>query len=179
LGGCLHFHAATQQTQHDTGVEQTQEKTDEEQSHAQIGAQHIQQEAQYFRDAGAKRTKVVYESVTMQGRGQNDGMMKFIIADAEPPCTGCVITQMYADLEYPNGTSALADDGMWLHHALFKNEGKGSSTKAALSKRETLQTCNSTPFETFFASGNERSGVDLTLGGYVQLVQNVSFERNY
>jgi hypothetical protein len=160
------FLPATKPTQDKSDDEQS-DKSDDEQSQVPTGTQFIQQEAQFFRDAGAKRTKVIYKPVTIPGRGHNDGMMGYSLADAEPPCTGCVITQMYTDLEYVNGTTARADDGMWLHHALFRALDEKPNTKAALSKKETISQCNRSHLETFFASGNERTWVDLTLRGYV------------
>jgi hypothetical protein len=61
---------------------------------------------------------------------------------------------MRAGLAYPDGRYANADTGMWLHHVVMYN----------LNRTDT--TCPEGP-QRAFASGNERSDVDLTMGGYV------------
>jgi hypothetical protein len=37
------------------------------------------------------------------------------------PCEECVLFRLQAGLEYPNGTSANIDSGMWLHHVCCKH----------------------------------------------------------
>jgi hypothetical protein len=71
------------------------------------------------------------------------------------PCSDCGITHIRADLEYPNGSYANADTGMWLHHTVFYNMNR------------TDTTCSKWP-ERIFASGNERTPADLTLNEYVK-----------
>ena len=34
----------------------------------------------------------------------------------EKPCEECTIIGLTAGLEYPNGTNANVDTGMWMHH---------------------------------------------------------------
>jgi hypothetical protein len=74
------------------------------------------------------------------------------------PCSDCFVTYMHAGLEYPDGSYANADTGMWLHHLLVYN----------LNRTDT--TCPKAP-QRAFASGNERTVLDLTLGGYVAFVR--------
>ena len=39
-----------------------------------------------------------------------------IDVSVDKPCQDCMIIGMNAGLEYPNGTNANIDSGMWLHH---------------------------------------------------------------
>jgi len=66
------------------------------------------------------------------------------------PCSECLITSFEAALEYSNGTRADADTGMWLHHVVFINRARNDSV------------CSDGMPQRFFASGNERTKVDLT-----------------
>jgi hypothetical protein len=64
---------------------------------------------------------------------------------------------MQAGLEYLDGTDASVDKGMWLHHTVLHNEA-----------RTALHNCDkSNRRQRFFASGNERTAVDLSSNGYV------------
>lgn len=83
---------------------------------------------------------------------ENNGMKEFNELSAERPCVDCYITKLQAGLEYPNGTIANSDTGMWLHHAVLYDFG-----------RQDL-SCSNLPYR-FFASGNERTRLDLTLNG--------------
>jgi hypothetical protein len=38
----------------------------------------------------------------------------------DKPCEECAITRLEAGLEYPNGTNANIDTGMWLHHVCLE-----------------------------------------------------------
>jgi hypothetical protein len=72
------------------------------------------------------------------------------------PCTNCTIISMTPDLQYTNGTKATVDGGPMLHHAMFSAQGGG--------KVDT--TCNGTTVgmlgQRFFASGDERTPIDMT-----------------
>lgn len=78
-----------------------------------------------------------------------------IVQNITKPCTGCTIIGVTPDLVYTNGTRANVDTGPMLHHAAFFAQSSGKSDV----------TCgNSGPGilgERFFASGNERTAVDL------------------
>ena len=74
---------------------------------------------------------------------------------APAPCNDCIVTWMQAGLEYPNGTVADADTDMWLHHVVFHNLNRAD------------RMCPKSTKERFFASGNERTAIDLSSGGYV------------
>jgi hypothetical protein len=82
-------------------------------------------------------------------------MATFLDLDATKPCDECLITWMQASLEYPNGTIANSDTGMWLHHSVALNRGRNDTV------------CGGTALspQRFFASGNERTAVDLSLSG--------------
>ena len=99
----------------------------------------------HFPELGAKRVRVEYGSHIV-----NASAMSNFHAPIPSPCDDCLITYMQAQLQYPNGTTADADNGLWMHHVVFFN-GNRSDT-----------VCPTTP-QRFFASGNERSPVDLTV----------------
>jgi hypothetical protein len=80
------------------------------------------------------------------------GMKDFTIAKAEMPCNDCLITNWVASLEFNDGSTANANTGMWLHHVVYFN----------LNRTDTI--CDSYP-DRFAASGNERTPVDITVGG--------------
>jgi hypothetical protein len=79
-----------------------------------------------------------------------------IVQNIAKPCTGCTIIGVTPDLVYTNGTKATVSEGPMLHHAAFFAQSSGKSDV----------TCgNSGPGilgERFFASGDERTAVDLT-----------------
>jgi hypothetical protein len=65
---------------------------------------------------------------------------------------------MQAGLTYPNGSYANADTGMWLHHVVLTN----TAVPAAV--------CGlSNGGDRFFASGNERTPVNICVNGSVRL----------
>ena len=78
-----------------------------------------------------------------------------IVTNLAKPCTGCSIIGVTPDLVYENGTKATITEGPMLHHAAF----------AAQSSGKVDATCgNSGPGllgERFFASGDERTPIDL------------------
>jgi hypothetical protein len=78
-----------------------------------------------------------------------------IVTNISKPCTGCTLIGATPDLVYENGTKANITDGPMLHHAVFmaQSSGKvdatcGTSGPGALGER-------------FFATGNERTAIDL------------------
>lgn len=66
-----------------------------------------------------------------------------------------MITWMRASLVYPDGKEANADTGMLLHHAVALNRGR----------KDTVCGKSPVPPQRFFASGNERTVVDLGING--------------
>lgn len=66
-----------------------------------------------------------------------------------------MLVSMQAGLEFEDGSKADADTGMWLHHVVFQN----------LNRKDSM--CRRTAGERFFASGNERTLIDLSSNGYV------------
>ncbi|KAK4890090.1 hypothetical protein LTR27_011196 [Elasticomyces elasticus] len=105
--------------------------------------------AQHFPELGSRRVKTTYGSHVVQSRKESDGMSQFQSAIA-PPCVDCTITFMQAGLEYLDGTTADATTKMWMHHVVLLNRGRKDSV------------CADMPAQRFFASGNERTAVDLT-----------------
>jgi hypothetical protein len=77
-----------------------------------------------------------------------------IVQNIAKPCTSCTIIGVTPDLVYSNGSEANIATGPMLHHAVFLDQAKsdvtcGSSGPGLLGQR-------------FFASGNERTAVDLS-----------------
>jgi hypothetical protein len=83
---------------------------------------------------------------------ETNGMKEFTDSASEKPCSDCLIVSITAGLEYPNGTVANSDTGMWLHHLVLYDFGRQDVV------------CPTMPYR-FFASGNERTPVDFSLGG--------------
>jgi hypothetical protein len=78
-----------------------------------------------------------------------------ITSNVAKPCTNCTLVTIRPDLVYSDGTKATVDGGPMLHHTLFAATGGGKSDA----------TCSGTAVgtlgERFFASGDERTTVDL------------------
>lgn len=79
-----------------------------------------------------------------------------IVTNIAKPCTGCTIVGITPDLVYSDGTRANIDTGPMLHHAMFAAQSSGKSDVTCGSSGPGLLG------ERFFASGNERTAVDLT-----------------
>ena len=84
----------------------------------------------------------------------NNGMADFERAFVQMPCTDCLITWMQAGLEYANGTDANADTNFWLHHTVFANLNRTSTVCPGPES-----------WDQFFASGNERTPVNICVNG--------------
>lgn len=86
--------------------------------------------------------------------------------DVSKPCTGCTIVKVEPNLVYSNGTTAHVADGPMLHHTLLAASGGGKSDA----------TCAGTAVgflgQRFFASGNERTVMDVSLLDYGYKVGN-------
>ncbi len=108
---------------------------------------------QFFGDYDSQRVQIKYGPFETPACDIDGGMRKFKTKHYTPPCQNCLITWMHAVLEYPDGTHANADTGLWLHHTLLVN----------IDKKDTRDCGHSG--ERFFASGNERTVVDLSLSG--------------
>lgn len=78
-----------------------------------------------------------------------------IVTNISKPCTGCTLIGVTPDLVYTNGTKANLSTGPMLHHAMFAASGGGKSDVTCAGKGPGLLG------ERFFASGNERTAVDL------------------
>ncbi|MDQ2631399.1 MAG: hypothetical protein M3Y75_10600, partial [Actinomycetota bacterium] len=78
-----------------------------------------------------------------------------IVNNISKPCTGCSIIGVTPDLVYENGTKANITEGPMLHHAMFTAQSSGKSDVTCAGKGPGLLG------ERFFASGNERTPVDL------------------
>ena len=112
--------------------------------------------AQFFPNHNSKRVKIRYGPFTAPPLSVNNGMGDWLVPEAQKPCTDCLITWILAGLEYPNGTDANADTGLWLHHTVFSNTNR---TAAVCPQAKTG--------DDFFASGNERTPANICVNGYV------------
>lgn len=90
---------------------------------------------------------------------ENDGMGGFFDGSTTLPCRDCIITWMQMGLEHANGTTADANTGMWLHHGIMVN----------MNRKDAV--CGLSAYgQRFSASGNERTPLDLSASGYVQII---------
>lgn len=78
-----------------------------------------------------------------------------IVNNITKPCTGCTIIGVTPDLVYTNGTRATVSEGPMLHHAAFFAQSSGKSDVTCGSSGPGLLG------ERFFATGDERTPVDL------------------
>lgn len=78
-----------------------------------------------------------------------------IVKNISKPCTGCTIIGVTPDLVYTDGTRATISNGPMLHHAMFTAQSSGKSDVTCAGKGPGLLG------ERFFASGDERTAVDL------------------
>lgn len=76
--------------------------------------------------------------------------------DVEKPCTKCKLISITPDLVYTDDSEANLETGPMLHHTMLAASGGGKSDA----------NCTEFPFnllgERFFASGNERTAVDIS-----------------
>jgi hypothetical protein len=87
----------------------------------------------------------------------NMGMKDFSLQNMTLPCRDCYITGFQAELAFPNGTIANANNGMILHHAILYNANRRDVSCSTLERG----------IERNFGAGNERGIVDLTQQGSV------------
>jgi hypothetical protein len=78
-----------------------------------------------------------------------------IVQNVAKPCTGCTLIGATPDLVYTDGTRATISNGPMLHHAMFTAQSKGKSDVTCAGKGPGLLG------ERFFASGDERTPLDL------------------
>lgn len=113
-------------------------------------------EPKFFKDLGAQRVKITYGPFAIPG--SNDpvtlGMVSTQMYNITMPCHDCLITGWSSDLQFLDGTSANANNKMWMHHTGLMNLNR------------TDQACEHWP-ERIAVNGNERSPFDFTLKGSV------------
>jgi len=74
---------------------------------------------------GAKRVKMRYGPYNVIGmtkqsvKGEAGALWNYPDVQVEKPAPDFTIFGLQAGLEYPNGTNANIDTGMWLHHVGF------------------------------------------------------------
>jgi hypothetical protein len=78
-----------------------------------------------------------------------------IVTNIAKPCTGCTLIGVTPDLVYTDGTRATISNGPMLHHAMFSAQSSGKSDVTCAGKGPGLLG------ERFFASGDERTAIDL------------------
>jgi Stress up-regulated Nod 19 len=79
-----------------------------------------------------------------------------VVFNVQKPCSGCTLISITPDLRNSDGTRATISQGPMLHHAMFAAQGGG----------KTDATCAGTTVgqlgQRFFATGDERTPIDLT-----------------
>jgi len=114
-------------------------------------------------NAEIKTTTIDYGPYTIPAGGgephnhETAGMIENeIFTNVAKPCTNCTLIGVTPDLVYTDGSEANLETGPMLHHAMFAASGGGKSDVTCAGKGPGLLG------ERFFASGNERTAVDLT-----------------
>ena len=133
-------------------------------SHTHPDPRISHQPAQFFPQHGSQRVKITYGPLTVPSMHEDNGMKSFFERSTPLPCTDCLVTFMQADLEYDDGTPATASNGMWLHHTVFTNLNRPFPVCPQATKRG----------DNFFASGNERTPVNLCANGTVKAGYHVA-----
>lgn len=80
------------------------------------------------------------------------------------PCSSCIITHVQAGLQYPNGSYANINTGMWMHHVVVGNLARTGTTCPQFG-------------EFVFASGNERTPANICVNGYVLYLSSFNLSR--
>ncbi|KAF2664916.1 hypothetical protein BT63DRAFT_79607 [Microthyrium microscopicum] len=117
---------------------------------------------------GAKTVKLRYGPYKVPSMkvvnvfGEGGALWNFADNAAPKPCEDdCAIMGINAGLEYPNGTNANIDTGLWLHHMVLFNIGKGRKDAtcgdALVSLPHMIVGSSATGSERLFSSGNERT----------------------
>ena len=88
-----------------------------------------------------------------------DGMKPFGF-NLDAPCRNCFITYAQLGLEYPDGTPANANTGMWMHHIVVHNPSRPGVV------------CSAKP-EIVFGSGNERTPTNFCNDGFGSFFSSV------
>jgi hypothetical protein len=86
----------------------------------------------------------------------------------EKPCVECTLLKQWAGLEFPDGTDANIDTGMWLHHMVQFASGPtrwDAVCYSSVSLPHVAVFLSPSSAERYFSSGNERSVYDFNKGG--------------
>ncbi|KAK1759558.1 hypothetical protein QBC47DRAFT_292019, partial [Echria macrotheca] len=110
-------------------------------------------QARYFPDLKSQRVLVKYGPFPVPPIGNSHTMGNFTLP-IPLPCSNCTVTHVLGGLEYPNGTTANTNTGMYLHHAVVFNYNDLSVTCAERKIPAPV-----------FASGNERTVISPSLSG--------------
>ncbi|KAJ4293786.1 hypothetical protein N0V88_005296 [Collariella sp. IMI 366227] len=105
----------------------------------------------FLTSLGSQRLKIRYGPFAVPPAAENNGIKTFYV-QTPPPCEDCFLTQIQANLEYPDGTIANTKTGLSLHNLIVTNLERDSITCPLLS-------------ETIYTTGNERTAADLCLNG--------------
>ncbi|QDS68047.1 hypothetical protein FKW77_009716 [Venturia effusa] len=116
---------------------------------------------------GAKTTKMRYGPYKVPSMkvvnilGEEGALWNYADPVAPKPCEECTIVGMNAGLEYPDGTNANIDTGLWLHHMVLFNIGPGrydaTCKDAPVSLPHMIVGTTPKGSERLFSSGNERT----------------------
>jgi hypothetical protein len=90
------------------------------------------------------------------------------VQNVQKPCNECYITGMVAGLEYADGSNANINTGVWLHHMVALSQGAGrrdpTCANNAFSLPHFAVGATGANSERFFASGNERTKLEVPAG---------------
>ncbi|KAF2402989.1 hypothetical protein EJ06DRAFT_554535 [Trichodelitschia bisporula] len=121
---------------------------------------------------GAKRVKMRYGPYSVPNirarsvTGEQGSLWNYPDLTPEKPCKECTVLRVVAGLEYPNGTNANFDTGVWLHHLNLMTVGPTRWDPTCLGDTDSFPNfaVNASTYqsERFFYSGNERTPAELT-----------------
>lgn len=127
----------------------------------------------------AKRIKIRSGPYLVPGMNRQNSFSKhwgmlesYYDTKIEKPCSDCNILKQVGGLEYPNGTNANIDSGLWLHHMVHFNTGPGRWDPVGIKESSCLPhegvntmggaslgrgTISAKNTERYFVTGNERT----------------------
>ncbi|TID27629.1 Diphthamide biosynthesis protein 2 [Venturia nashicola] len=123
---------------------------------------------------GVKRIKMRYgpykvPNMNTKGlTGEAGSLWNYPDTNIAKPCAECTIVSQFAGLEYPDGSSANIDSGLWLHHMVHFTIGSGRwDPTFAGSPSLPHADVGASPMnaERYFSSGNERTKIRIDEAG--------------
>ncbi|KAE9986781.1 hypothetical protein EG328_004799 [Venturia inaequalis] len=123
---------------------------------------------------GVKRIKMRYGPYKVPNMGtkgisgEAGSLWNYPDTGVAKPCAECTIVSQFAGLEYPDGSHANIDTGMWLHHMVHITIGSGRWDPTCYGSRSLPHVdvgASPSNSERYFSSGNERTKIRIDEAG--------------